>query len=272
MGRRLIKENEIIQLSKTVVESFYNRDVENSIDYLAKNFMWIGAFDFQVAYNKQQFLQIIESELNSTKFYVLDEDFKLITKTSSCYVVCAKFKLLTQHDENTIIRTHTRLTIVWQYLDNTLKLVHVHGSNAQDIPIAITDNVTGITPDKDFMAYLASLNSDSDKNKIGFKGIHGKYHYYDPREILYLEAQTQHTILHTRKEEIKLYGILRENFQKLPHNFYRIHKTYAVNADLVTSMQRYKVTLCDDINIAISKEKYIPFREFCQSRRDKNTK
>ncbi|MFI3140994.1 MAG: LytTR family DNA-binding domain-containing protein [Clostridia bacterium] len=264
-------KKEILDLSKEVILSFYNRNIEEKKHYLADDFLWIGAFDFQFATNKDQFLDIISSELNSQPFKMIDEEFSLLSKTRSSYIVYAKFKLISISDDKIVIRTHTRLTILWKYIHGELKLIHVHGSNAQDIPLTLNDEGHDLAADKSFVDYLTSLSSMDNANKVAFKSIDGKYRYYAKDEIIYLEAKLQKTILHTRKETIEIQGLLRENAAKLPDNFFRIHKTYCVNSYLVTSLQRYIVTLNQDIALPIGKEKYIPFREFCESNNKKST-
>lgn len=261
MRRKLIPEEEIINLSKSTIQSFYSRDIEHSINLLADDFMWIGAFDFQFATNKAQFLKIVASELDAPPFKMMDENFILVSKSSTTYVVCAKFKLIAQADDKSIIRTHTRLTIMWKYIHDELKLFHVHGSNSQDVPITVSNESNNVKHDEDFFSYLTSLNLKDSQNKITFRDISGKHRYFLESEIIYLQANLQNTFLYTANECIELSGILLENSKKLTDKFYRIHKSYIINTSLARALERYTVTLVNDIKLPISKEKFIPFRE-----------
>lgn len=262
MRRKLIPEKDIIDLSKKVVQGFYHREVDGLIQYLADDFMWVGAFDFQYATNKEQFLNITQSELNSLPFNIMDEEFFLLSKNSSMYVVCAKLKLFVQTDENTIVRTHTRLTIIWKYYDNELKLSHVHGSNAQDIPLSVSVKNTDYSHDKGFFTYINSLNNSGLNDKISFRDVDGKYRYYLPEEIIYLEANMQNTRVYTSNECVVISGLLLEQGKKLPKQFYRIHKSYIINTDFLKSLKRYQVELSNDIILPLSKEKFMDFRVF----------
>lgn len=261
MRKKMIPEKEIINLSKNIIQGFYNRDISESISYLADDFMWIGALDFQFTMTREEFLEATASELNATPFKMANEEFFLLSKNPINYVVCAKFKLIATLDDKTIITTHTRLTIIWEQIKDELKLSHIHGSNAQDIPLSSTIKNTDTSCDNDFFTYLTSIEKSNSNTKISFKDINGKYRYFLDYEIIYLEANLQNTLLHTSNECIKISGLLAENMKNLPQNFYRVHKSYIVNTTFVTALEHYKVTIIHDKKLPVSKEKFIAFRD-----------
>lgn len=261
MKKKLILEKDIIKLSKDVVTSFYNRDIEHSIHYLADEFLWIGAFDFQYTRNKEEFINVIQSELHSLPFYMLDEEFFLLSKSPSTYIVCSKFILTAKTTTNDIIRTHTRLTIIWKYIGDELKLFHIHGSNSQDIPLFLSMEHETFSQNKDFFSYITATTPPNN-NKISFKDKTGAYRYFFDYEIIYLEANGKSTLLYTREKIIELSGLLSENASTLSAHFYRIHKSYVINTAFINSLERYKVTLINKVELPVSKEKFIPLRKF----------
>lgn len=267
MRKKLIPEKEIITLSKDVVQSFYDRNIKNHIHYLSDDFMWIGAFDFQYTLCKNDFLCIIQSEISSFPFTMIDEEFTLISKSPTTYIISARFKLIAHTDNNTTIRTHTRMTVIWKYYGEELKLCHVHGSNAQDIPLSINNAVMNTALNDDFSSYINSLHFIDNSNKIAFRTKSGAFRYFTEREILYLEANSQSTFLHTYSECIELYSHLLTNAERLSQSFYRIHKSYIVNTAFIKSLERYKVILTTSAHLPISKEKYIAFRDFLQNQK-----
>ncbi|MFI3327300.1 MAG: LytTR family DNA-binding domain-containing protein, partial [Clostridia bacterium] len=199
---------------------------------------------------------------NSVPFLMMNEEFSLIYKSTTCYIVCAKFNLATKTEHDTIINTHTRLTIAWKYIGDELKLAHVHGSNAQDIPLISTNKNEKNAQNTDFMEYLSSIDEHNYSKKLSFRDVSGAYMYFLENEILYLKADLQNTYLHTKNKTIRIPGVLSETSKNLPENFYRIHKSFVVNANFVKSLKRYIVTLIGDEELPISKDKFIAFREF----------
>lgn len=263
MRNRLIPEKEIIDLTKNIVQGFYNRNIEQDLHYLSDDFVWIGAFSFQYTTSKEDFLKITTDEINSVPFQMINEEFSLVSKSSSSYVVCAKFNLISEDENNNIITTHTRLTVVWKYIKQELKLIHIHGSNAQDVPLIPIKKENNLNNDK-FLSFINSLNIDNFDKKIAFKGVDGTFLYFMENDIIYLKADLQNTYLHTTRGDIKVSGILAKNNKKLPACFYRIHKKYVLNSNYVKFLKRYTVTLTNDEFLPISKERFMDFRNFTQ--------
>ena len=80
MRRQTITNGKIIELTKKVVNGFYSHSIENLTHYLSDDFIWIGAFDFQFTKTKQEFLDTIKSELNSTPFIMDNEYYNLVSR------------------------------------------------------------------------------------------------------------------------------------------------------------------------------------------------
>lgn len=83
-----------------------------------------------------------------------------------------------------------------------------------------------------------------------------------PEEILYLEARLKNAILYTETSSIVVSGLLASQVDKLPLAFCRIHKSYIVNTLYVKSIQRYRVTLQNEVELPVSKENYLDIRAF----------
>lgn len=261
-----LTDRKLIHLTQELLSHFYSRQIQDDLHYLSDDFMWIGAFDYQYTLNKEQFLTTIKSELDAVPFIMRNEEFQLLYKDKSVIVIYGKFKLHATTKNHEHIRTHTRLTIVWKYIDHELKLIHIHGSNAQDIPLAFTQSKQHISPKKDFFKYLTSLELMQASTKIAFRDINGIYKYFLPDEILFIEANLQHSILVTNDNEIvDISGILSSQVKKLPSYFYRIHKSYLVNVNYIKSVERYALRLDDDTTLPISKNKYLNLKGFLDS-------
>ncbi|WP_317856107.1 LytTR family transcriptional regulator DNA-binding domain-containing protein [Chakrabartyella piscis] len=262
MSRKNEDQRNIIQLSQDVLHGFYGRNINHLIHLLADDFLWIGAFDFQYTTTKEQFLNIIQSELRAEPFTMLEESFSVVSSNSYTTVVCGTCKLIAHTEKDKIMQTHTRFTLVWKHRGTLTQLVHIHGSNAQDIPLSVDIAPVEISPDFNFFQYLMAVDATStDSKKIVFRDISGIYHYFFADEILYIEASLKNAILYTKEGSLKISGLLSAQEDKLPPQFYRIHKSYLVNTLYVKSIQRYKVVLQNDMELPVSKQKYVHARE-----------
>lgn len=263
MRRETITSGKIIELTSEVLHGFYGRSIEHLIHYLSDDFIWIGAFDFQYTIGKQQFLDTIKSELNSTLFVMYNEQYDFITRERDTFILCCKFNLTSTLPTSELLQLNTRLSIVWKYIDNELKIVHIHGSNAQGAESI--SNTSQNEPDN-FMEYLTKAISKSSVDKKMFRLTTGEHCVLDENEILYLQADGQNTKLHTKEKIFALSGVMRSHQENLSNNFFRIHKSYVINTVFLTSFQRYQVTLNNQISLPVGKEKYLSLKAFCSEK------
>lgn len=58
MRKNLYRENEIIEQTRQVIQSFYGRKTESTIAPMSEDFMWIGSNDFQWCEGIDEFIQV----------------------------------------------------------------------------------------------------------------------------------------------------------------------------------------------------------------------
>lgn len=268
--REIITQAQIVHLTREVIRSFYGRSIEDHIQYLHDDFVWIGAFDFQFATSKQEFLEVIRSELDSTPFVMSEEHYELIARDRDTFVLYCKFKLGATLADQSKLQMHTRLSVVWRYTDGSPKLIHIHGSNAQDIPLNVTEQVkkTAQQDPADFLGYIQASTAQEAAAKVLFRTAAGLHQVFSEYDILYLKAEGQRTRVCTKDGSVVISGILRTHLPSLSGTFYRIHKTYLVNLAWITSLSRYRVTLFNGEALPVSKERYLALKEALRVRED----
>lgn len=264
MKRATLKKAEIVELTRKVIRSFYQREIQENLDYVHDDFVWIGALDFQFAKSKQAFLKLIESEMKAEPFQIFDEEYTLLTRDRNTIVVYGRFRLLLELSQEEQVRTHTRITAVWQHMDGALYLMHVHGSNAQDVPIQMSRAPIQSHQEVAFFEYLNSIEQTGVSNKLSFREVQGKYHFFLPNEVMYLKANGQGAIVYTKDQEIKVSNILAAHIKRLPDTFLRIHKSYVVHQAYVESLCRYTITLTDGTTLPVGKERYMNLKRILQ--------
>ncbi len=76
-------------------------------------------------------------------------------------------------------------------------------------------------------------------------------------DIIYLESQAKHTVVHTTKKDLRINSLLKDIAGRLPEkNFKRVHKQYIANFDYVSHIKyysggQYVIFLADDEKTAI---------------------
>jgi len=63
---------------------------------------------------------------------------------------------------------------------------------------------------------------------------------------------------------------LKEFQDMLSETFIRVHKSYIVNRHYVVNISRYVLSVIRDMEVPVSKEKYMEFKEFFAETIEKN--
>ena len=77
MRKNLYRENEIIEQTRQVIQSFYGRKTESTIAPMSEDFMWIGSNDFQWCEGIDEFIQVTKKEYQEVPGLLSDEEFHM---------------------------------------------------------------------------------------------------------------------------------------------------------------------------------------------------
>lgn len=264
MGRPAVTEAEIIQMTLENVRSFYNRNPSVTTMPMTDDFVWIGSNDFQWCEGLEEFYRVTKKEYEEPPVMLTDEEYHLLFHERNVWVVYGRYKVTATLEEGSVIHAHVRGTYVWRRINGELKLAHVHGSHAQDIPLnQILPPPKPLTVDTRYFEYMKHMDTlKADSEKLEFRDIEKNYHYLFPYEILFLKAALQQTVVYTTKGEFRISGLLAENEKKLPEIFRRIHKSYIVNTMFIDHICRYQVFLKDGRKIPVSRDQYMELKKY----------
>lgn len=229
--------------------------------------MWIGSNDFQWCEGLEEFLRITKNEYEEPPVLLSDEEYHLLFHDHHTWVIYGRYKATVMLPDGAVIYAHVRGTYVWRRIGDELRLAHVHGSHAQDIPLnqEPPERLTENSAFFDYMKRMDSMNRmDTDGDKLSFRDRTGVFHYPYAAEVRYLKANNQGCIVSTTKEELDVNGLLAVHMEDLPPQFQRIHKSYVVNISHIASICRYHATLSDGTKLPISKERYMGLKRTLQ--------
>lgn len=266
MARATVTAAQIIQMTLDTVRSFYNRNHADTTSPMDRDFVWIGSNDFQWCIGLEEFNRITKKEYEEPPVLISDEEYHLLFHERNVWVIYGRYKLTAILDDGTVLHAHVRGTYVWRMIKGELKLVHIHGSHAQDIPLHASKIPSEpLTENTDLFDYLKNLDTKGiDALKLSFRDREGNYRYLFPTDILYLKAAAQWSTVHTLTGSFQVFGLLAEFEKRLPKLFYRVHKSYLINSNYIESIHRYKAILKDGQELPISKERYMDLKRFLQ--------
>lgn len=267
MGKPLVTEAEIIQMTLENVRSFYNRNPALTTMPMTDDFVWIGSNDFQWCEGLEEFNKVTKKEYEEPPVMLTDEEYHLLFHERNVWIVYGRYKVTATLEDGSIIHAHVRGTYVWRRTNGEIKLAHVHGSHAQDIPLnQLLPPPEPLTVDSSYFEYMKHLDAlKADSEKLAFRDCEKNHHYLFPYEVLYLKAALQRTVIHTKDGCFQIPGILTENEKKLPETFRRIHKSYIVNTMFIDHICRYQVFLKDGQILPVSRGQYMGLKRYLQS-------
>ena len=268
MANQMVSEAEIIQMTLENVRSFYRREKGVTTAPMTDNFMWIGSNDFQWCEGLDEFVHVTANEYKEPAVLLSDEEYHLLFHERNVWVVYGRYKATAVAEDGTILHAHVRGTYVWRRVGGVMKLAHVHGSHAQDIPLGQLAPPVQFTANSSFLDCMKLMDREmANANKLSFRDRDGKHHFLFPDEILFLKAANQSTTISTGANSILASGLLAEHESHLPPQFQRIQKSYIVNTQYIDTIYRYKAVLKDGQELPIGKIWYMDLKRFLQNNR-----
>ena len=264
--KRSFLESQVLLLTRQTVNSFYSRKPEDTVANMASDFMWIGAYDYQWCEGLDEFLATTRSEYAAPAPALSDEEYRVLCHDRTYWTVYGRYVATNPLDDGSALICHVRCTLVWERRENRFILRHIHGSNAQDVPVlAEAPHAEPGTWNNNFIEYVKAMSLHaSSTQRLPFRACADKSgcRYLYPTDIVYMKAANQHTFVYTKDGTIEVDGLLSSHLAGLPETFLRIHKSYVVNTLYAVGLCRYRVTLLDGSKIPVSKALYMDVKQF----------
>lgn len=262
LSKKLI-ENSLIQHSSFVFHSFFNRNMDDFLKLLSPDFVWIGSSSTQYTKGIPEFMKIISKKQKGIPTQISNEDYHILTHNHSLWIVYGNFNATIWIDETSYFPTQHRATFVWRYTKDGPRLLHLHCTPAQDIPLEEMNKIRKKKAlDVRWYEYMQDVNlkENARKKRILLRDIDGKIHYLMPSEILYVQMNYRIAIVHTTNTSFETHKTIQQLMNELPF-LLQTHKSWLVNPIYVFTFQRYEVLLTSGQNIPIGKPRYNEVRD-----------
>lgn len=262
MPQYLFSEQEIIEKTKTVLHSFYNRDISAVVDLMDEDCVWIGTYDSQYTYGKEAFLKETQSESMELPIQIFQEEYALIFREKKYTAVYGRYTVAGEQEDGTVLLAKVRLTFVWKQVKDQLLAVHIHCSDSRDIPLQYeSSRVEELSENLGWFEYLRQIDTKNHQSdRIFLKDTKGLIHTLLPVEILYATSNDKESIIYTGAGSFLTKYSLRELEELCPF-LLRIHRCYLVHTTYVKAIQRYDLTLHDGTILPVSRDRYMAVKK-----------
>ena len=257
-----------IIITQQFINHYYQRHIDLCIPYIDENIVFIGAYDFQYTYGKEEFIktfkQRIKEETDKVKINIIHDQYALISHNAHIWSIeCCYFTHTTMPDHRYLL-AKTRSTFVWKRKKETWSLLHLHTSHARDVPLIYDSPMKENTLEKysTWFDYFNNMDILENKNKRSvYTDVNGIIHYLLPIEIIYVQVNDKLCTIYTFDEPVivrsSLTYILKQS-SFLTH----VHKQFLVNNLYVKSIKRYQLTLVNDLTIPVSQKDYLLIKKY----------
>lgn len=284
-------EQEVLEKSRELLHAFVGRQIPAFLEFLDKNFVWVGDYNVQYTKGITEFLKQIEAESSLPPFEISHEEYSMLTRERHTWVTYGRFTVTASMPDSSLLAAKIHFTFVWKQHKDSLKLLHAHAAHVVDsqaqgvlhVPPAapmigkrdsapprqaeaswelrpdLSGNAPADTPQaKIFDRIRIDEMTGGNLTKIRIKDLDGNIRFLFPAEVLYIKSDDKLCTIHTETESF----VARTTLRNMQHSqFLHIHRSYLVNLRYIESIRRYKATLTDGTQLPIGKERYMEIQK-----------
>lgn len=247
------------------LSAFYGHDIAPLLEQLAPCATVISPAG-DVAQGEESVHRLLE-RLISQPFMRMDNQTFTTRKDAACQrdglaIVVGSYRLTTIANEQVLFAAPRHVTACFQRdHSQTWRLFHLHISQQEDPQI--DESLFPFAVNRETYNYVRRILYRGRRSGILPSRIaidDGKLHYFNPDDILYIQAQGKFCEVHTSQKILNLNRLLGDVENLMGGTFVRTHRSYIVNASHVTSIERYQLTLNDGTQLPIPKQRFTQIR------------
>lgn len=256
-----IKKETICEDTLHILIEYYHLNAEPLFSVLAEDCVWLNIGNLVVT-GAEAIKAQFKNGFIMPAFELEDPAFRKIeTCCEDQLMVLGEYTLYPSKQADVICSARQRITACYRKEQEGYRLYHMHVSN--EYSELVGDEVFPVQISRQTYQYVKELLKESGKNsnyKITVKE-EGAVCLVDTGMIMYIQALERESILHMLHEHRQVQTPIGELEQKLPKNFYRLHRSYFVNCDYIAKIERYKLTLITGEELPVPKMRYMQIKD-----------
>lgn len=249
----------VVALSrKVLVDHYERRDIDALMRPMADDLTWIGPLENQHAHAAADMRAIIEPEYG-IRVRLVDEQWGM-RAVSGARVVVARYGLVADGTEVEDVIFRQAATFVWALSPSGPCVVHLHLSNAYDVPPRVD---APFVPGEDGIAYTIDAVSPPPpvRVRIRFETPDGHVRFVSEDRILSLRAEGRGIAVAHDEGLLTADGSLSQVEGRLPSWFVRTHRGCIVNARRAVALRRFAVAMDDGSECPVAERRYLEVAE-----------
>lgn len=258
----------LVKITKKIIQNYFNGNPEIWFQHLDPRCIFVASEEIVIS-GIENIKHKLQSHLLAERRNILSDEYFHVPLTKKITVVIAyTISECLDKDKAQIVNI---VSFVWKMKGQIPKIVYEHASY-RFYEGKISNPIFPLKTEQTHFQIAKHLLMESPKNKrICF--LNGnKTIYLDTSMLLYIEGNRHTTLLHCIDNTYTCTQSLRELKEKLPENFYQIHRSYIIHVDYLISICCYEAELIGGITIPIPAPKYRQVKTDLMNITDKNLK
>lgn len=253
--------DQALRNSEEFVHALWGQDMEACRPYLDAGFTYIGPSADQYCMTSQGLISYFTNAASedALRKKVSEEYYQVRAENDASILVTGHVLASYPIAEQQVASHRFRVSLLWSLDGPDLKLIHMHVSTPTwqsrfqtTVPDAISE--AG--------AHQMLSHTHGEAQPLVMRDSSGIAHFLEAREVIYLEAERQYTMVHTEDGVFRLAKVLGKAAAELPPTFLRVHRGFVINVAHVREIHTRSIILDDGTQIPM------PERRSVQVRRD----
>ena len=257
------QEAELVRLTQQCWEHYWRLDLDFMLKYCDENVTWIGA-------EQNEFIRGFENVKKNfadllwhlRSCHLLNQEFYVTQNSKNTCTVIGRYFVTTDETNDYFLQAQQRCTFVWEMKDKAYKIMHIHVSNPMgELKVAQGERFVNT------VGYMANRYLEENFKKrffgrqITVTDVNGAVRFIYLSEIMYVKAQRNDVTIVMTNEQTDV-KVSISDFMKLADNkFLQVHRSYAVNTDFMSKLERYNITMKNGEQIPVPVKKYNEIRD-----------
>lgn len=257
------KDAELVRLTQECWQRYWQLDVDFMLGHCDENVTWIGAEQDEFIRGldnlKKNFADLLQ---HLRTCHLLNQEFFVTQSGKNTCTVIGRYFVTTDERNDYFLQVQQRCTFVWEVKNGTYKIMHIHVSNPiGELKIAKGERFVNT------IGYMANQYLEENFRKRFFGkqlsviDINGALRLVYLSEIIYVKAQRNDLIIALTTGQMQVKMSISEFMNTAGQNFLHVHRSYAVNTDFMSKLERYEVTMKNGEKIPIPAKKYNEVRD-----------
>ena len=238
-----VERFDAIASTKEFLFQAWKGDMSACAEKLTTDFLFVGPFDESLGIGASKFVELrIKLQPLLQRLEYTMRQCEIFYRNPSVSICLAIISI----SDGAEYETKLANVVTWKDTPTGTKLAYL----VTFIPVDI--NLRGVGYGRSMIAARALTSMPTQAQRpLVMKDNSGRNHVVDPAKTGYLEAQHQYCVVHISPEPFRIRESLTSTLERFPSYFVRVHRSYAVNALMVSSIGRNEITLANGERVPI---------------------